>query len=187
MLWRIALTGLALLLALCVPFYPAPARADLAVGQRFPQLRFSGAMSAADRVYLGLKRTGEFTLADIKAPYVLIEIFSDTCPHCMLQAPVANHIFRLMEQDPKFEGAPLKMMGVGFYGTAAAMEKWKAKYQVPFPLIPDPLAQVGKALDIPGTPTYVVLDKQGRVIYVFAGEIDSPKKFLREVLARLKF
>ena len=42
------------------------------------------------------------------------------------------------------------------------MEVWRIKHEVPFPLIPDPRAAVGKALDIPGTPTYVVLDRQGR-------------------------
>ena len=62
------------------------------------------------------------------------------------------------------------------------MEVWRIKYDVPFPLIPDPQAQVGKALDIPGTPTYVVLDRQGRVVFVHAGEIGSPQKFLRKIL-----
>ena len=65
------------------------------------------------------------------------------------------------------------------------MEVWRIKYDVPFPLIPDPQAQVGKALDIPGTPTYVVLDRQGRVVFVQAGEIGSPQKFLRKILANL--
>jgi len=164
---------------------PAPARAELAVGQRVAHLTFSGALSPEDRAYLVLSRTGEFTLEDIKAQYVLIEIFSDTCPHCMMQAPVANHVFRLMEQDQRLRGGVMKMLGVGYYGTAAAMAKWRVKYQVPFPLLPDPKAQVGQALDIPGTPTYVVLDKQGRVRFVFAGEIDNPRKFLTEVRAHL--
>jgi len=46
---------------------------------------------------------------------------------------------------------------------------------------------VGRALDIPGTPTYVVLDRQGRVVYFFAGEINNLRKFLDEMLAHLKF
>ena len=41
-------------------------------------LKFSGTLSAADRKYLGLEKPGAFTLQDIKAPYVLIEITRST-------------------------------------------------------------------------------------------------------------
>jgi len=179
-------------LILCLSFQAQPARADLAVGQRFPDLTFSGALSAADRSYLGLTRPGPFSLRDIQAQYVLIEIFSDTCPHCILAAPQVNRLFRLIEGERKLRGgdgqpALLKMMGVGFYGKRAAMEVWRIKYDLPFPLIPDPKAQVGRALDIPGTPTYVVLDRQGRVVFVHAGEIGSPRRFLRKILAHMAF
>ncbi len=182
----------AICLTLCLAFQPPAARADLEVGQRFPNLTFSGALSAADRAYLGLIRPGPFTLKDIQARYVLIEIFSDSCPHCILAAPEVNRLYRLIEKNPRLRGkdgrpAVLKMMGVGFYGKAAAMEVWRIKYDVPFPLIPDPQAEVGKALDIPGTPTYVVLDRQGRVVFVHAGEIGRPRQFLRKILNHLDF
>ena len=83
--------------------------------------------------------------------------------------------------------AVLKMLGVGFYGKPAAMEVCRIKYEVPFPLIPDPRAAVGKTLDIPGTPTYVLLDQQGRVLFVQAGEMGSPRQFLQKILSRLDF
>jgi len=183
---------LAALLTLGLALLPSPARADLAVGQRFPNLTFSGALSAADRAYLGLTRSGAFTLKDIQAHYVLLEIFSDGSPPCILGAPAVNRLYHLIEANPRLRGkdnepAVLKMMGVGFYGKAAAMEVWRIKYDVPFPLIPDPRAELGKALDIPGTPTYVVLDRQGRVVFVHAGEIGDPEKFLREIMANLDF
>jgi len=182
----------AICLTLCLSFQPPAARADLEVGQRFPSLTFSSALSAADRAYLGLIRPGPFTLKDIQAHYVLVEIFSDSCPHCILEAHKINRLFRLIEAHPRLRGqdgrpAGLKMMGVGFYCKAAAMEVWRIKYEVPFPLLPDPRAELGKALDIPGTPTYVVLDRQGRVVFVHAGEIGSPEKFLRRILTNLNF
>jgi thiol-disulfide isomerase/thioredoxin len=180
----------AICLTLYLAFQPFPARADLEMGQRFPDLTFSGALSAADRTYLGLIRSGPFTLKDIQAKYLLVEIFSDTCPHCILAAPEVNRLYRLIENNPRLRGgdgqpAVLKMMGVGFYCKQAAMEVWRIKYDVPFPLLPDPQALVGKALDIPGVPTYVLLDRQGRVVFVHAGEIGNPVKFLRRILSRL--
>ncbi len=179
------------IVALCLIFYAGPARADLAVGQRFADLTFSGTLSAADRAYLGLTRPGPFTLKDIQARYVLLEIFSDSCPHCILSAPEVNRLFRLLEQNYRLRGsgqlAGLKMLGVGFYGKPGQMEVWRIKHDVPFPLIPDPQAQVGRALDIPGTPTYVVLDRQGRVVFVQAGEIGSAPNLLRKIMAILEF
>jgi peroxiredoxin len=169
-----------------------PAGAELQVGQRFANLKFTGASSLADRAYLGLERPGEFTLRDIKARYVLVQIFSDSCPHCMVEAPNVNRLYRLIAHNPKLKGsagqdAVLKMLGLGFYSPQSALEKWRLKFDVPFPLIPDPKAQVCKALDIPGTPSYVVFNRLGEVVFVFAGEMASPGNLLKQILARLEF
>jgi peroxiredoxin len=180
----------AMLMAGCLFFLTLPARADLAVGQLFPDLTFSGTISEADRDYLGLVQPGPFRLKQIQARYVLLEIFSNSCPHCILEAPDANRLFRLIQQNRRLQstdGAPrLKMLGVGFYGKPSEMEVWRIKREVKFPLIPDPKAEVGKALDIPGTPTYVVLDRQGRVVFMHAGAMGSPHEFLRKIMARLE-
>ena len=45
---------------------------------KIASLKFSGTISEADRKYLGLEKPGPFTLQDIKAPYVLIEITRTT-------------------------------------------------------------------------------------------------------------
>ncbi|MGO8763011.1 MAG: hypothetical protein ACLP2P_10145 [Desulfobaccales bacterium] len=42
--------------------------------QKVANLKFSGSLSEADQEYLGLEKPGAFTLQDIKAPYVLMEI-----------------------------------------------------------------------------------------------------------------
>ena len=55
--------------------------------QKIAAFKFSGTLSEADQKYLGLEKPGAFTLQDIKAPYVLIEIMRTTCPHCVAQAP----------------------------------------------------------------------------------------------------
>ncbi len=83
--------------------------------------------------------------------------------------------------------AVLKMMGVGFYGKPGQMEVWRIKHDVAFPLIPDPQAKVGRTLDIPGVPTYGLLDRQGRVLLVHAGEMGSPQRLLRKILSRLDY
>jgi hypothetical protein len=45
---------------------------------KIANLKFSGPISEADRKSLGLEKPGAFSLQDIKAPYVLIEIMRTT-------------------------------------------------------------------------------------------------------------
>jgi hypothetical protein len=45
---------------------------------KIANLKFSGPVSEADQKYLGLKNPGNFSLQDIQAPYVLIEITRTT-------------------------------------------------------------------------------------------------------------
>jgi hypothetical protein len=45
---------------------------------KIANLKFSGPVSEADQKYLGLKSPGNFSLQDIQAPYVLIEITRTT-------------------------------------------------------------------------------------------------------------
>ncbi len=45
---------------------------------KIADLKFSGPVSEADQKYLGLKNPGNFSLQDIQAPYVLIEITRTT-------------------------------------------------------------------------------------------------------------
>jgi hypothetical protein len=70
---RMSLTGcLAVLLAMGSLATAAPPPDKVA------HLTFSGTLSEADQKYLGLEKPGAFTLQDIKAPYVLIEISRTT-------------------------------------------------------------------------------------------------------------
>lgn len=48
------------------------------VGQQIGNVKFPKPMSDEDAKYLGLDKTAEFTLKDIKAPYALVESFNPT-------------------------------------------------------------------------------------------------------------
>jgi peroxiredoxin len=186
-----AMRRLFLFICICCLSLWIPSQAKLAwggeigVGQRFGSLTFSGTIDDADRLYLGLTRPGAFILNDIRARYLLIQFFSDACPHCTAQAPVVKRLFHELSANPKLNDGTLKMVGVGYYGTPATMERWRGKYGAPFPLIPDLQGRLFKTMEIPGTPTYVVLDSQGTVVYLFVGEIENIHKFMHDLEAHL--
>ena len=162
----------------------AAAAAELKVGDKVGNLQFSGPLTPKDQQYLGLAKPGQFSLMDVQGQYLLIEVFSTICPHCQIQAPGMNRLYRLVSQNPKLAGS-LKIIGLGYYEKPPALGRYQQKFEVPFPLIPDEKAVVSDALNVPGTPTVVVLDKTGRVVYYHVSEFPDAKKFLRDLLAHL--
>jgi hypothetical protein len=65
------------LLMLCHPALVA-AEAEPKVGLNIGNVCFSAPITAEDAAYLGLPGQADFTLNDIKAPYVLIESLKST-------------------------------------------------------------------------------------------------------------
>jgi hypothetical protein len=72
----VALGFLALIFLLCAATQAAEAEPQ--VGQAVGNAKFPQPMSDADAKYLGLHKTGAFTLNDTKAPYVLVEQMNTT-------------------------------------------------------------------------------------------------------------
>ncbi|OHE35103.1 MAG: hypothetical protein A3K40_01825, partial [Syntrophobacterales bacterium RIFOXYC2_FULL_60_23] len=116
------------------------------VGQSVGIAKFKAPITEDGAKYLGLAKAGDFTLADVKAPFVMVEQFNNTCPHCMAQAPIMNALFAKVQADPQLKDK-LKIMAAGQGNDATAMKMWMAFHKVPFPLVPDPDSSFGKALN----------------------------------------
>ena len=70
--------------------------------------------------------------------------------------------------------------------SAGEAAKFRKAYGVKFPVLADPQGTLEKALHINGVPTVVVLKRDGQVLRVDKGGIDSPKKALAEIRALMK-
>ena len=155
------------------------------VGQSVGISKFAATITPEGSTYLGLAKQGPFTLKDIKAPYVLVEQFSTTCPHCMAQSPVMNTLFNLVQQDAKLKDK-IKFLGAGQGDDAMKMKMWKAFHKVPFPLVPDPKNSFGKAMNFTPYPVTVVLDKTGKILFVHIGAFDDANEVLAKIKAIVK-
>lgn len=180
-LGRLLLSGW---LVLIISYYAGSAAAEPKVGNNVGNLQFSGTLTPKDRQYLGLSGPGKFTLMDVKGQYLLVEVFSTICPHCQIQAPGMNQLYRLVSRNPNL-ARNLKIIGLGYYEKPPALQRYQQKFNVPFPLVPDEKGELSDKLDVPGTPTIVVLDKTGRVVYYHVSEFPNAKKFLQDLLAHL--
>jgi len=156
------------------------AEKEPAVGHNAGNVAFSAPITPEDATYLGLAQPAPFTLKDIKAPFVLVESFNTTCPHCMHQAPVLNKLFGLVQKDAQLKDK-LKFISVGQGNDENGAKMWKAVQKVPFPVVPDQDSKLGKALNFSPYPVSVVLDKSGKVVWVHIGSFDSADEALKEI------
>jgi thiol-disulfide isomerase/thioredoxin len=182
--------GLALgcCLALVVFFCASPllaAEAEPKVGQQLGPVKFAKPLSDEDAKYLGLAKAQEFTLQDVKAPYVFVEQFNNNCPHCMHQAPVLNNLYNLVQADSALRDK-LKFMSVAQNNDETAAKMWKGFQKVPFPVIPDPNSNMGKALNFTPYPVSMVLDKSGKIVWVHVGAFETAEEALKGIKAVVK-
>jgi peroxiredoxin len=165
----------------------AAASDSLAVdAEALANLRLSMPESATSKNYLGLKGTGTFTMSQIKADTVIIEIFSMYCPICQSEAPVVNELHRLIEKTPSLKGK-VKLIGIGAGNSAFEVEVFRKKYNILFPLFPDEKFGIQKALSSPiRTPTFIAIKGYGgkrlKVQHVHIGKM-TPEQFLKKVTA----
>ncbi len=103
---------LALIFFLGTVSLAAADEAEPKVGQTVGNVTFTGTITPEESTYLGLANPGPFSWKDVKAPYVLVEQFNTSCPHCMHQAPFMNQLFDKVQGDPQLKNK-LKFIGAG--------------------------------------------------------------------------
>lgn len=141
------------------------------VGQQV-NYKFGKPLSDADAKYLGLDKPREFTVKDVKTPYLLVEQFSTTCPYCATQAGLMNDIFKRVQQDPALKDK-VRLVAEMQGDTEDKVKAWKGVHQIPYPLIPDPESTLGDALNFHPYPVTFVLDKNGKIVYLLVGKMES--------------
>jgi thiol-disulfide isomerase/thioredoxin len=97
---------------ICLLLWSMPVQALPRAGERMPDLAVNGTLSAEAAEYLGLPAgTVGFRLSEVRAEFLLVEIFSMYCPHCQHEAPRLNELFRRLPDSPL--AGRLKVLGVG--------------------------------------------------------------------------
>jgi peroxiredoxin len=154
-------------------------------GDMLPDISIPVPPSDADKDYLGLKGGGFFTIPQIKARAVIIEIFSMYCPYCQREAPEVNRLYSLIENDPRLKGT-IKLIGLGTGNSKFEVEVFKKKYSVPFPLFPDEDFTFHKRFGEVRTPYFIGVkintDGTHRVFYSKLGGLEGAEGFLKLVM-----
>jgi peroxiredoxin len=137
------------------------------------------------RIYLGIEASEEFSLNDIRAEVVLIEVFSMYCPHCQHEAPNVNKLFHRIAADPAL-ASRVKILGIGVGNTGYEVDVFRKRFDIPFPLIPDRSRRLASQLEVSITPTFVAFasGKDGRLHRILhaPGPLGNVEDFLNRLL-----
>ena len=113
----------------------------------------------------------DFTLPDLggepvslgrfigKTP-VLLVFWATWCPHCNDAVPEINRL----HTDPA-TGARLRILALDFLESREKVESFVRKKEVAYPVLLDRKGEVARMYRVVGIPTYVVIDKGGRIVY----------------------
>ena len=154
-------------------------------GGPLPDIKLPIPEHAADKAYLGLTTRGPFTIAQIKAQVVIIEILSMYCPYCQREAPEVNRLYEIIENNPNLKGK-IKLIGIGAGNTPFEVQVFKEKYSVPFPVFSDEDFTLHKVFGEVRTPFFIGVrindDGTHRVFYAKLGGIEEAESFVKLML-----
>ena len=138
---------------------------------------------AAAAAYLGVDSPGQFTLDQVDADILIVEIFSMYCPICQQKAPQVNILFEKLKavQDKR-----IRLLGIGAGNSAYEVAFFKKTYAIPFPLFSDGDFAIHKKIGEPGTPFFIALKPgapKGRQIFftTHSGEIGDLDLFFQQL------
>jgi peroxiredoxin len=154
-------------------------------GDVLPDIKIPVPHTNADKTYLGVEGAEFFTIPQIKARAVIIEIFSMYCPYCQREAPEVNRLYSLIENNPGLKGK-IKLIGLGTGNTRFEVEVFRKNYHVPFPLVPDEDFTIHKGFGEVRTPYFIGVrinaDGTHQVVYSKLGGLEGAEQFLQLVV-----
>ena len=173
---------LLLCISIILSFYPSPVSGlkTLDPGMTLPQFKLDATEAEEVKQYLGVKNLKSFTLSQIPANLILIEVFSLYCPVCQKQAPIANTIYNFIQNNPKLR-KDIKMIGIGAGNNLKEIKAYKTQFHVPFPLFSDTDFSIHKKIGEPRTPVTMLVTKNGKILLVHFGVVEDKDAFIRKI------
>jgi hypothetical protein len=94
---------------------------------------------------------------------------------------VLNALYKKVADDANLKDQ-IKFVAVAQGQDQKVAKMWKTVKKVPFPVVPDTDWKLSKAMNFPHYPVTMLVDKNGKVLWVHIAEFDSAS----EVLAAIK-
>jgi hypothetical protein len=105
-------------------------------GDDFPEIALKAPAGARDRGYLGISGGDRFTVKDIRAQVILVEILNVYCGACQRQAPLYNRLFSAIQADPAAR-KQIKLIGIAVGNDDEEVRTFRSHFKIPYPIIAD--------------------------------------------------
>ena len=152
----------------------------ISAGETLPDFRLCGPDSAGVQKYLGLKTSDSFSLSQIPAKIILLEVFLLYCPVCLKQAPITNKLYTLFQRDPDLQN-DVKVVGIAVQADPSKIAPYKEYVAPIFPIFPDPNLDIHKQLGEPKVPFFIVTTNSGKVLSTHLGLIENIDELLYQI------
>lgn len=156
-----------------------------AVGKSLPPFELPFPPETDAKSYLGLSGTGKFTIPQIKARVVIVQIFSMYCPVCQKEAFRVNELYQAIEKRKDLKDK-IKIIGIGTGNTDFEVGFYRDKYKVPFPLFSDEDNSIYEILGELRTPYFIGVkinsDGSDEVFYSRLGQFRDTSGFLKRIV-----
>jgi thiol-disulfide isomerase/thioredoxin len=138
-----------------------------------------------EREYLGLSGSSPFSIPQIKAKVVVIEIFSLYCSKCQKIAPEVDKLYYLIESNPDLRNK-IKLIGIGAGNSRYEVDVFKKTFHTPFPLFSDDDFAIHQALGDVRTPYFIAIkiNKDGtqEVVHSELDSFEEARAFLELII-----
>ncbi len=154
---------------------PAEAKAEpgaVAEGKTLPKFKLDTPADPEMKQYLGLDGQKKFTLDQLPSRLIVVEVFSALCPTCLENAPRVNKLYNIISGDAELKSR-IVMLGIGVDNEDKLVRAYQKKFNVKFPLFSDPDGEIDSLLTGVSTPTLIIADNSGKVLFVHGGLIDD--------------
>jgi len=165
-------------------------KAVIKTGDLFPQNTLNLPADANDAAYLGILRGKPFSVSDIKADLVLVEIMNINCGSCQRQAPIYNKLYELVEKTPETRGR-IKILAIGAGSSDKSIRDYRDYFKAPYPIVEDLELEVYNAIGRGPVPLAIYVrprleGKAGVVAGTHEGVNEDPEGMFREMRAYME-
>ena len=157
-------------------------------GGLFPDTALTTPRETRDREYLGLSPgTASFSLSQLKAEAIVVEVLDMYCPYCQKAAPQAEAIFSRI-RDLGLEDR-VKIVAIALGNSQFEADTFRDRFGTPFPIVPDPGHVVRDALGRVPKPSFYGLLSGPEGLQVVTRQagmfVDrKPEEFVARTLAK---
>jgi cytochrome c biogenesis protein CcmG/thiol:disulfide interchange protein DsbE len=117
-----------------------------------------------------LDRDGQLDLASLRGKAVVLNVWASWCIPCKQEAPYLEEVWQSNRK------RDVVVLGLDAKDFRADARRFADRYDITFPLVYDGPGDVIDGYGVTGFPETFVLDREGRVVRAFAGEVDGAEQ-----------